>query len=364
MHKKTVKDFMEEQSKKAADDFSHANLKSQQAPADARAKSDIPGLQIFNPIHIKDRRDASHKSRLRDELDSLSEEPLWKPFSRIHSNTLEKLDALEAGFPNFSMVVRLCRTNITLCNLEKPGILQLPPMLLSGPPGIGKTLFMESLSKALSTPFFSLDMSTISTGFIISGGTSAWSDSKPGFISESLRKSTSANPIVMLDEIDKVSGSLQFDPLAPFYSLFEEHTAKRFVDEFLEIPMNASGVIWVATANYPEQIPAPIRSRMRVIEISPPDESQAAAVARSVYQSILVENRWGKHFNPALNDDVLRTLVALPPRQMRQSLREAMGQAVLRSGDHHRPVNLIEKDIPEPDRRSQRTRGIGFLASL
>lgn len=76
------------------------------------------------------------------------------------------------------------------------------------------------------------------------------------------RKSRYANPVLMLDEIDKVSSDSRHNPLGPMYSLLEKHTAKRFVDEYLGVPFDVSNVIWIASANYVERIPEPIRSRM------------------------------------------------------------------------------------------------------
>lgn len=326
--------------------------------------SDKQRFELFNHEEVIKLLNFTQSDKQKAVLKTMLKEPSMRPLATIDDDVLHQLDGLESQFPNFSEVISLCKTNLLLNSLDSPGIIQLPPLLLAGPPGLGKTLFMHTLANRLGTNFFSLDMSTISSGFIISGGNCSWENSKPGFISDSLRKSKYANPIIMLDEIDKVLGKSQYDPLGPFYSLLEEHTARRFVDEYIEVPMNASAVMWVATANNIEHIPAPILSRMRVFDIPSPTMQQARVIAQSVYKDLLKDNAWGRHFAYQLTETVLEKLVALPPRQMRLCLKEAMGQSICRSGGKYRPIIITPKDIRPMVNKRQEQRGMGFLAKI
>lgn len=363
MDKETLRELVKRETKKVGEDFDFFNQGSEDSKINDHENQARPGMPLFSRTQVQDTLRRTSQPKLKDELKNLLKEVYWKPYAQIQNDTFQKLNALEKQFPNFSEVIQLCRTNLTLNNLEKPGILKLPPMLLSGPPGVGKTLFMQSLTEVLGTTFYSLDMSKLTSGFVIGGGTSTWADSKPGFISDSLRKSTFANPMIMLDEVDKASSGHHYDPLGPFYSLLEEHTAKGFVDEFLEIPMDASGVLWVATANYPELIPDPILSRMQVIEIKKPDIKQARAITQSIYQNLLRDNVWGKHFNPKLGDYVVKELAQFTPRDIRQKLKTALGHAIYRSGGKLRPIIVTQQDIPKASKKKE-DRGMGFLAKF
>ncbi|WP_292437439.1 AAA family ATPase [Methylophaga sp.] len=362
MNKKSLKDVLKTQTA-VRDDFAYFSdqtekLKSHLPEADKQV------FELFNHSEVKELLDFTQSDKQKAVLRAMLKEPSVKRVAIINDDVLQTLDGLEDQFPNFSEVISLCKTSLLLSSLEQPGIIQLPPMLLAGPPGLGKTLFMHTLASKLGTDFYSLDMSTASSGFVINGGNCSWADSKPGFISDSLRKSRFANPVIMLDEVDKVTGSSQFDPLAPFYSLLEAHTARRFVDEYIEVPMNASAVMWVATANEPELIPAPILSRMHIVDIPQPTRSQARKIAQSVYTGLLKANPWGKHFAPYLNEHALEKLATLPPRQMKHCLKVAMGQSVQRSGGKYRPIIITHKDIRPDIRDSSEQRGMGFLAKI
>ncbi|OXH83861.1 AAA family ATPase, partial [Burkholderia multivorans] len=89
-----------------------------------------------------------------------------------------------------------------------------------------------------------------------------------------------ANPVIAVDEIDKAGADAQYDPLGALYALLEHDTARAFVDEFAEVPIDAGNVIWIATANDAHAIPEPLLNRMNVYEIAPPDAAGARRIAQ------------------------------------------------------------------------------------
>lgn len=321
------------------------------------------GIYIFKHDHVHSAYKSEFNDTRKSVLKALIRENNWKPFALIKDELLDELDSLAEQFSNFSDVIALCKRNLQLFRLESPEVISFSPILLSGPPGVGKTRFMSELAKVLGTDFFSLDFSTLSSGFIVTGGSSSWSESKPGFISESIRKSRYANPIFMLDEIDKVSADLRFDPLGAFYSLFESHTACQFKDEYLDIPMNLSGVLWVATANHPERIPTPIRSRMIEIEIQPPSAAQSREIVKAIYRELLEAHAWGKHFDKELDESVIDHFAGMPPRLIKLELEKTLANAASRTPSDSRPIGLMPVDVNIQGKELKRE-GIGFLASL
>ena len=162
-----------------------------------------------------------------------------------------------------------------------------------------------------------------------------------------------ANPVIVVDEVDKSSNDAQYDPLGALYSLLEHDTAQRFVDEFAEVGIDASQVIWVLTANDERSIPEPILNRMNVFEVEAPDAEAARKIALRLYHSVRDERDWGRHFEPEPSDDVLDRLVQMPPREMRRAWMTAFGNARLDGRDALKADDL-------PSAAGGRSR-IGFL---
>ncbi|MDB5756101.1 MAG: hypothetical protein JWR56_2529, partial [Massilia sp.] len=144
---------------------------------------------------------------------------------------------------------------------------------------------------------------------------------------ERLVRGQYANPVVVLDEVEKATGSSQSDPLAALYQLLEPETARVFRDEFIDVEIDASQIFWVLTANSTEGIPAPLLNRMAVYEVPAPTAEQAAGIAQRIYAGLLGELKLGK-FAPGLERDVVEKLVPVSPRDMRKTLLDSLGYAV------------------------------------
>lgn len=262
------------------------------------------------------------------------------------------LDALAQICPNFELVVRDLKKYIALA-LYGNQPFNFMPILLAGDPGVGKTHFARLLASYLKTEYQYISMASVSAGFILSGSASTWAGAKTGKVASALVNGSVANPLILLDEMDKASGSHQHDPLGSLYQLFERDTAKGFVDEFLDVPLDASNVIWVGTANNLKSIPAPILSRMAVYEVPAPTSAQAAVIVGNLYSRLIEENGW--QFDPVLSDDVISKLATVSPREMRKQILDALGSARL-SGR----TAIIPEDVELRARTGARS--IGFHA--
>jgi len=317
------------------------------------------GLRLFDADLVQSEFDREKSDSRRERvLEVMKDEDSWKVLVQITEETFQRLDKLEKKFPNFKHVIERFRNSLTLRALGKTATVWLPPILLVGPAGVGKTRFLSELAQALGIDYFSVDMATASASFVLSGSSSSWSEGKPGFVSNSLRASKVANPLLLIDEIDKATSDTRHDPIACFYSLLEKHTAKTFKDECVDIPMDCSHINWVASANYIERIPEPIRSRMEVIEIQPPTQEQMPVIASSTYDELLEANDWGHRFIKRLNEDVLNTLTVFTPREMGKVLEKACATAAVRSKGTKAKIRVLADDIELPkDNSSVR---IGF----
>jgi len=244
----------------------------------------------------------------------------------VKPSAMPPMDELFEDLPNFACVLEDIRKQLALC-MDSEDAVELPPMLLLGAPGIGKTHFARRIAQLLGTGFGFVPMSSLTAGWILGGASSQWKNAKPGKVFETFLNGDYANPVMVVDELDKTSADGQYDPLGALYGLLEVDTAMRFVDEFAEIPIDASGAVWFATANDASRIPEPILNRMHVYEIDPPDAEGAARIALAIYREIRSAHDWGKRFPQVPAAAVVDKLAALSPREMRRAVLAAFGNA-------------------------------------
>jgi len=259
----------------------------------------------------------------------------------VKPSALPEMESLFADLPNFAVVLGEVRKHLALC-VDSNDSIELPPMLLLGEPGIGKTHFARKLAQLLGTGFGFVPMSSLTAGWVLSGASSQWKNAKPGKVFDTFLNGEYANPVIVVDELDKASSDGQYDPLGALYELLESDTAERFVDEFVELPIDASGAVWLATANDPARIPEPLLNRLTVYEIDRPDEAGSRRIAGNIYREVRGAHDWGRAFPESPGEATLDRLAGLPPREMRRAIQSAFGNAKLAGRSEVRPDDVQE----------------------
>jgi ATP-dependent Lon protease len=279
--------------------------------------------------------DVEHKldklpAREHEHLRATYERMLEKGPERfqVKPSGLPAMDHLYDELPNFNEVLDDVKRQLALCH-DSRDALEITPMLLLGPPGIGKTHFAREIAQLLGTGMGFISMSSLTAGWVLSGASSQWKGARPGKVFETLVDGAYANPVMVVDEIDKARAEHAYDPLGALYGLLEHGTAGAFTDEFAEVPIDASQVVWVATANDGRAIPEPILNRMNVFEVQAPDADAARAIALRLYRKLRAEHDWGQRFDDAPAEAVLERLAGTAPREMRRAWMTAFGNARL-----------------------------------
>jgi len=237
-----------------------------------------------------------------------------------------RLADLEADFPHFAPAIELVAIACAAASTNRKPV-RVPPMLLAGDPGLGKSLFVRRLAEVFGAPFQTISFETAETTSALLGSDRHWSNAETGMLFRSIVGGEIANPVVLLDEVDKAPSRAQYQPVNALLGLLEPASAQRATDKCAGITFDASYTVFIGTCNRLSTIPAPVLSRFRVIHIQRPTPRQAVAVARAIAKAVAQDR--GADWQVARGEVIQQLAMLQSPRRMYQVLSDAATRAAM-----------------------------------
>ena len=214
---------------------------------------------------------------LHTYIETVLEMP-WKKVSRDNQDIIHAKEILEEDHYGLEKVKDRVLEFLAVRALTKKGT--SPILCLVGPPGTGKTSIARSVARALGKKYVRISLGGIHDEAEIRGHRKTYVGAMPGRIADAMRQAGVSNPLMLLDEIDKVSADYRGDVSSALLEVLDGEQNVKFRDHYLEIPLDLSGVLFIATANDASTIPRPLLDRMEVIEVSSYTENEKFHIAK------------------------------------------------------------------------------------
>ena len=243
---------------------------------------------------------------IRTYLDWLIELP-WSKLSEETIDIAEARRILDEDHYGLSKVKQRILEYLAVRKLNPDG--KSPILCFVGPPGVGKTSLGQSIARATGRKFGRISLGGVHDEAEIRGHRRTYVGALPGNIVQALRKAETRNPVLMLDEMDKLSASFHGDPSAALLEVLDPAQNGTFRDNYLGVPFDLSKVMFIGTANVLDQIPAPLRDRMEVIEIPGYTEEEKVEIAKRYLVQRQLEATGLTPEQCDITEDALRTII-------------------------------------------------------
>ena len=222
--------------------------------------------------------DSSESSILRGYIEWMVDIP-WTEHSEEILDLMHAKEVLDQDHFDLETIKERILEHLAVRTL-KGGSVKGPILCFSGPPGVGKTSLGKSIAKATGREFVRISLGGVKDESEIRGHRRTYVGSMPGRFIQAMKQAKTVNPVIMLDELDKLGSDYKGDPSSALLEVLDPEQNSSFRDHFLNVPYDLSQVMFIATANMLENIPGPLRDRMEVINLSGYTQEEKLAISK------------------------------------------------------------------------------------
>jgi len=289
-----------------------AQLREQIAKAKMPAKVEEEALKQLGRL-TKMHEDAAEAGIIRTYLELMVELP-WSKRSKDNLDLTKAAAILDEDHYGLAEVKERILEYLAVRKLRGKKM-KGPILCFVGPPGVGKTSLGRSIARAMGRKFYRISLGGMRDEAEIRGHRRTYVGALPGRVIHGIQQGGTNNPVFMMDEVDKIGADFRGDPASALLEVLDPEQNSTFVDHYLAVPFDLSNVMFITTANWMDPIPAPLRDRMEIIELSGYTLEEKIAIARRYLLPRQMEENGIDERHIALSDRTIEQLIAQYTRE-------------------------------------------------
>jgi len=239
-----------------------------------------------------------------------------------------RLDSIAADYPNCRALVQHVMAACALARATQKAV-RVQPVLLVGAPGIGKTAIVRKLVEVFGTTLTVYSLENAESTSFLQGGEKHWSTSHPGALYQQIVEGEFANPVMLLDEVDKAPTNATYQPINSLLNVLEPASARYVQDKSNDVKFDAGYVIYIGTCNSLQGLSAALLSRFHIVHIAPPTPREAVSIAKSIAKTLYRDLGCDRLLEPPRGEVIQQLALMGTPRTMHRALHRAIANALL-----------------------------------